>query len=72
MDREYKDTIASQAQRLVAYEHQLNIMEKELGRLRIQNDYARKPKWSMEDIEVNRLKNENMSLKTENSESRGK
>lgn len=68
MDREYKDTIASQAQRLVAYEHQLNIMEKELGRLRIQNDYARKPKWSMEDIEVNRLKNENMSLKTENSE----
>ena len=50
MDREYKDTIASQAQRLVAYEHQLNIMEKELGRLRIQNDYARKPKWSTEDI----------------------
>ncbi len=68
MDREYKDTIASQAQRLVAYEHQLNIMEKEMGRLRIQNDYARKPKWSIEDMEVNRLKNENMSLKTENSE----
>ena len=68
MDREYKDTIASQAQRLVAYEQQLNLMEKEMGRLRIQNDYAKMPKFSNEGREMNRLKNENNSLKNDNSE----
>jgi len=68
MDREYKDTIASQAQRLVAYEQQLNLMEKEMGRLRIQNDYAKMPKFNNEGRELNRLKNENTSLKTDNSQ----
>ena len=33
MDREYKDTIAAQAQRLCAYEQQINIMEKQMYRL---------------------------------------
>lgn len=62
-DRDFKDTIASQATRLVAYEHQINVMEKQMTRLKLQAEYNRIPKVDNDD-ELVRLKNENVSLKS--------
>jgi len=62
-DRDYKDTIASQATRLVAYEHQINVMEKQMVRLRLQHEYSKTPKLD-NDEEMSRLKNENITLRS--------
>lgn len=62
-DRDYKDTIASQATRLVAYEHQINVMEKQMVRLRLQHEYSKTPKLD-NDEELSRLRNENVTLKS--------
>ena len=66
MDREYKDTIAGQAQRLCAYEQQINIMEKQMNRLSIQNEFKSMPKLTNSDRLVNRLETENMTLSKDN------
>jgi len=66
MDREYKDTIAGQAQRLCAYEQQINIMDKQMNRLSIQNEFKSMPKLSNSDRLVNRLETENVALSKDN------
>lgn len=66
MDREYKDTIAGQAQRLCAYEQQINIMEKQMNRLSIQNEFKSMPKLTNSDRLVNRLESENLALSKDN------
>ena len=66
MDREYKDTIAGQAQRLCAYEQQINIMEKQMNRLSIQNEFKSMPKLTNSDRLVNRLESENIALSKDN------
>ena len=66
MDREYKDTIASQAQRLVAYEQQINVMERDLVKLRITNEYNAAPKTLSNNNLLNHLKEENKTLRNVN------
>lgn len=71
MDREYKDTIASQAQRLTAYEQQLNMMDKEIVRLKLQKEYQKMPKMQANrftETEMERLTNENNTLRHKNQE----
>ena len=71
MDREYKDTIASQAQRLTAYEQQLNMMDKEIVRLKIQKEYQKMPKTQatrFTESEMERLISENNNLKHTNQQ----
>tara|TARA_B100000902_G_C27304491_1_gene914654 strand:+ start:517 stop:1353 length:837 start_codon:yes stop_codon:yes gene_type:complete len=62
MDREYKDTIAAQAQRLCAYEQQINIMEKQMNRLSIQNEFKSIPKINDTERQMMRLEAQNDSL----------
>lgn len=66
MDREYKDTIAAQAQRLCAYEQQINIMEKQMNRLSIQNEFKSIPKINDTERQMMRLEAENNSLLHDN------
>jgi len=62
MDLEYKEIITGQAQRLHAYEQQINIMEKQMNRLSIQNEFKSIPRVSNTDREMITLKTENNSL----------
>lgn len=66
MDREYKDTIAAQAQRLCAYEQQINIMEKQMNRLSIQNEFKSIPKLNDTERQMMRLEAQNDSLINDN------
>lgn len=62
MDLEYKEIITGQAQRLHAYEQQINIMEKQMNRLSIQNEFKSIPRVTNTDREMMNLKTENNSL----------
>ena len=66
MDREYKDTIAAQAQRLCAYEQQINIMEKQMNRLSIQNEFKSIPKLNDTERQMMRLEAQNDTLINDN------
>lgn len=66
MDREYKDTIAAQAQRLCAYEQQINIMETQMNRLSIQNEFKSIPKINDTERQMMRLESQNDSLMNDN------
>ncbi len=66
MDREYKDTIAAQAQRLCAYEHQINIMEKQMNRLSIQNEFKSIPKVTDNERQIHHLERQNVLLQKDN------
>lgn len=68
MDLEYKEIITGQAQRLHAYEQQINIMEKQMNRLSIQNEFKSIPRMTNTDRELLQLKTKNESLTTANRE----
>jgi len=67
MDRDYKDTIAGQAQRLCAYEQQINIMEKQMNRLSIENEFKSIPKLNDSERQIHRLESQNISLLNANT-----
>ena len=66
---DFKNTIASQAQRIVAYEHQLDTMEKDLQRLKLLNEYGKSARSTQRYDQANlKLQNEILQLKSENME----
>ena len=66
---DFKNTIASQAQRIVAYEHQIDTMEKDLQRLKLLNEYGKSARSTQRYDQANlKLQNEILQLKSENME----